>query len=168
MPGQLGGTPPRGSHLRREDPSPPVGPPPPEDGAGPGCERPPTPLAVRWRRPPAAGGPAGWRQRSPAGPPNAVAVPVVAIRRTPLGRRYARRSLDSWRSSGKCPAALAPAGLDDGPPGPGRHTVAEAMVLGPLPNIRLIGTFHSRFLLGLSKPGTPKQADGPSRARVRG
>ena len=59
----------------------------------------------------------------------------------------------SGRQPERDPSATGP---QDGAPGPRGHPMAEAVPLGPLPGVGLIGALHSRVLLDRRLPSRPR------------
>src|SRR5579884_638031 len=126
-----------------------------DDGAG--CAARPAQRADRRRRRPSAA-PSGLRRRRlPSPGPSAPDGPIGAARRrsawsgpaTPVGPLGRERS---GRSGRQAVAALRPPGLENGPAGPGGHAVAEAVVLGPLAVVGLVGALHCVAPSGRSGP----------------
>lgn len=163
----------RGNHRAPTLPWRPARRPPPAGDAGPGCGPPPSPPGAPPRKPHEEAGRRNRRPRPRRGARTDSAAHGDAVRRrwrdhrcaTPVRAPTVRPRLAPG-SSGEDPTALAPARLDDGPTRPRRHTVAKAVVLGPLTGVRLKGTFHGRFLLEPSN--SARRTDGCHASRPYG
>lgn len=127
--------------------------------AGFGSGPPHFPRSVQWRTRSVVIGPVQRRERHTTPSPTTCAVlrlGGVEIRSGHAGRRSGRQPVP----------ALGAARLQHGPPGPGAHPSAEAMLLGSTTVVRLKGALHACLLVWKPTSSSPSGA-GPARARHR-
>jgi len=115
----------------------------PEVDDGSGCEPPPSRPSGGSHRRPSYRNPA--RLRSHDGPGGVDPVGPSVLPNASVG---SRRGVGVGRSSRQPGPALLPPRSDDGPTGTGLHPLAEAVLTGPLPGVRLVSALHRRTPLG--------------------